>query len=299
MNSQVVTPCAPKAGLDGKNTGDIEIFTDNKGNFVQVLIDRTNRRLRVLDYRVHDWEEVINRFYIIATGHRLGKILFYTRPPDDLPLTQSGYVKEGVIPAFFQGVDALCCSYFTDPARAQSSFLEEEEEILNRIRREKSRGETRALPAGYTIRPIDPEQVADLVDLYRDIFISYPSPLLDPDYVYKVMQSHVIFYGAFAGSSLAGAASAEMDLRNRNAEITDCATLREHRGKGLLVNLILALEKQLAARQVGSLYSLARAGSYGMNAALFKLDYAYQGRFINNCHIGGRFEDMNLWTKTI
>ncbi|SFR05435.1 hypothetical protein SAMN05660706_11221 [Desulfoscipio geothermicus DSM 3669] len=23
----------------------------------------------------------------------------------------------------------------------------------------------------------------------------------------------------------------------------------------------------------------------------------YTGRFLNNCHIGGRFEDMNLWVK--
>lgn len=155
------------------------------------------------------------------------------------------------------------------------------------------------MPEGYTARKICNEHVNELVELYRNTFSSYPSPLLDIEYVHNVMQTHVTFYGVFVGDILVSAASAEVDHRNRNSEITDCATLPEHRGKGLLSNLIMLLEKEMWVQKIAALYSLARAGSYGMNAALCRLGYEYKGRFINNCHIGGRYEDMNLWVKNI
>ncbi len=273
------------------------VETDTEGNFVEILIDRTNERLKVIDYEVHDWKKLISYLDEAAARNHAGKILFYIRRQDDYPLVNFGYVREGVIPAFFQGDDALCYSRFIDFVRSQSPNYEQEEALLKKIIKEKNREGTIEFPAGYVVCKIRKEHVDELVQLYRKIFSSYPSPLLNPEYVYKVMLTHVTFYGVFAGDSLVSAASAEMDEQNHNAEITDCATLSEHRGKGLLSNLIKFLEKEMWTQKMGTLYSLARAGSYGMNAALYRLGYEYMGRFINNCHIGGRYEDMNLWAK--
>ena len=281
------------------NVNNKVVKEDNEGNYVEILVDFTNKRLKVVDYRVQDWKKVISYIEEAVTKNHTGKILFYIRRSDDHSLEHYGYVREGVIPYFFRGDDALCYSFFTDFERLQSSYYEQEEALLKSIIKEKNREETKKLPAGVMVRKIDQEQIQDLVVLYRKIFSSYPSPLLNPEYVYKVMQSHVSFYGVFAGGTLVSAASAEMDLLNLNAEITDCATLPEYRGKGFLRSLIKMLEKEMTAKKIGVLYSLARAGSYGMNAALYWLGYEYTGRFINNCHINGRFEDMNLWVKKV
>lgn len=284
-------------GLVNKNDKVVE--RDYEGNFIEVFIDHANKRLKVLDYRARDWQIVASWLDQAAARNNLGKILFYIRRSGDHLLGQCGYILEGIIPGFFRGDDALCYSRFTDSERSKSPYYDQEEEMLNKIKEKNNQEATKELPPGFIISKISRGQAGELVNLYRQVFSSYPSPLFNPDYVRKVMQTHVTFFGAFAGDKLVSAASADMDLHNRNAEITDCATLPEYRGKGLLNNLIRTLEQELSTINIGTLYSLARAGSYGMNAALYRLGYDYRGRFINNCHIGGRFEDMNLWVKTV
>lgn len=62
----------------------------------------------------------------------------------------------------------------------------------------------------------------------------------------------------------------------------------------------LALETKLAGHCLLNAFSLVRATSAGMNAALCSLlGYTYHGRLCNNCHIAGGFEDMNLWVKRL
>ncbi len=275
------------------------IENDTNGNHIEILVDHINERLKVLDYTVRNWGEVLLYLEEAASMNHSGKIIFYVRHPADSALSNLGYVREGVIPAFFRGIDALCYSRFIDPERSCSLNYKQEEELLKKIQKVKNKDNVKKLPDGYTARKISNEHVGELVELYKNIFSSYPSPLFDIEYVHNVMQTHSTFYGVFVGDILVSAASAETDPRNRNSEITDCATLPEHRGKGLLSNLIKLLEKEMRSQEIDALYSLARAGSYSMNTALYQLDYEYKGRFINNCHIGGRYEDMNLWVKNI
>jgi len=286
------------AGCNGVNNDSV-VLKHSEGNLLEAYIDLINKRIKVLDYCIQDWQKAVSWLDRAAGKHRLGKILFNIKAPENHVLENFGYIREGVIPAFFRGADALCYSRYTDVQRSKSRYHEQEEEILTRIRDDRHRSATKKLPVGLTINRIVPEQAEDLVELYRQIFSTYPSPLLNPDYVHQIMTTHVCFWGVFKGDTVISAASAEMDRSNCNAEITDCATLPAYRGQGLLSHLIIILEEEMQARKIGSLYSLARAGSYGMNAALYRLGYEYHGRLINNCHISGRFEDMNLWTKVV
>ncbi len=273
------------------------IENDNDGNYIEIIIDHTNERLKVLDYTVQNWNKVLSYLDEAAAINRSGKIIFFIRRPADFALSNFGYVQEGVIPAFFRGEDALCYSRFIKPERSCSLNYEQEEELLKKIQEEIYTDSVKKFLNRYTACKIRNEHIDDLVELYRNTFSSYPSPLFDTEYVHDVIQTHVTFYGVFDGEILVSAASVEVDQLNRNAEITDCATLPEYRGKGLLSNLIKLLEKEMRDQKIGVLYSLARAGSYGMNAALYRLGYEYKGRFINNCHICGSYEDMNLWAK--
>lgn len=96
---------------------------------------------------------------------------------------------------------------------------------------------------------------------------------------------------------LVSAASAEVSWANRHAEMTDCATLPDYRGEGLMAAIFKELGREMLRQGISCLYSLARAASPGMNAVLRRLGYPLRGRMVNNCHIMGQFEDMNLWVK--
>lgn len=265
---------------------------------VQLYFDFINSRLKVKEFSGNDTEGLSRYIINVARDNKLGKILFNAGEGLKPVLEGAGYVLEGIYPGFFNGVDAYGYSFFTDNNRKKSPYLEKEEEILRAIT-DSTRNNSRAksLPEGLSMRVVTSDDVQPVVELYRKIFSTYPSPLLDTGYVTRVMNSHVLFVAVFKGDRPVSAASADMDLKNKNAEITDCATLPEYRGKGLLTHLIKYLEKAMKGKRINCLYSLARAGSYGMNASLYNLNYRFTGRFINNCHIGGRYEDMNLWVK--
>lgn len=272
-----------------------EVNTDSyKARF---FVDPANCRLRVQGYQGPDLPGLAQALIGMAREYRLSKVIFYALEDAAPYLEAAGYLLEGRMPRFFAGREAFCYAYFVDTQRGRSPFFSREDELLALVSKHKAQSQP-LLPEGYVVKPLAAGDVEALVQLYRTVFSSYPSPLLDPDYVKKIMASHVYFLAAFHDGRPVSAASAEIDHANLNAEMTDCATLREHRGRGLLTMLLDLLEKEMWKLHMGVIYSLSRAGSYGMNASLHRLGYVFKGRFINNCHIDGRFENMNLWVKT-
>jgi putative beta-lysine N-acetyltransferase len=264
----------------------------------QLYLDFTNSRLKVKSYCGNDIKGLAAYLIDVAKEEELGKILFNIDEKGAPELEAAGYVLEGKYPGFFNGNTAWGYSFFVDDNRKESKYWEKEEDILQSIlSRQRKESSGRKLDDNLYMRAAVAADAGPLARLYGEIFSTYPSPLLEQDYIKEVMQSHVLFAAIFRGDLPVSAASADMDAKNSNAEITDCATLTEYRGKGLLTYLIRFLEKEMEKRKIHCLYSLARAGSYGMNASLYNLGYNYSGRFVNNCHIGGRYEDMNLWVK--
>ena len=117
------------------------------------------------------------------------------------------------------------------------------------------------------------------------------------DYINKLLESGCLFGGVFHRERLISIASAYPEKDLCRCELTDCATLPDYRGLSLTERILMLLEKEIKDKGPLTLYSLARARSYGMNRVFHKLDYKYQGRLINNCCLSGGFEDMNLWVK--
>ncbi|KAB2952691.1 putative beta-lysine N-acetyltransferase [Heliorestis acidaminivorans] len=275
-----------------------------------VKLDYINSRLKVLSYEGKGYQDMANACVKLATEEGLGKILWnflkqqskesINRELGLEELHEVGFVQEGKIPGFFRGQDALCYAYFVDKERSNSPYIIEEQRILEQAMAISEPGKTEApLPLGFTLRPLGKEDIMNLVSLYRGVFESYPSPLFDPHYIKDIMNTHVFFVGVFEKGQLLAAGSAEMDLEHRNAEVTDLATKPEARGRGLSGSIIKALEVIMLNRNIACLYSLVRAGEPGANRGLFKLGYQYQGKHINNCHIDGRYENMNIWTKML
>jgi len=263
-----------------------------------ILIDNMNRRIKIINYQGLGLASLIQRLESLTKERNIGKIIFTCPEEFRFQAEQSDFILEGEIPGFFKGKKALCYSFYTQRERAKSEFTAKEDKIIQEVTCDTDFSPDEiALPGGCQIRQAEQRDVDKLVSLYREVFVSYPSPLLEPEYVSQVMKENVYFLVVYKDEELISAGSAEIDYKNANAEITDLATSDKARGMGLATIIISDLEKEMWQRKLKCLYSLARAGVPGVNRVFFKLGYQYYGRMTNNCHIGGRYEDMNIWVK--
>ncbi len=211
----------------------------------------------------------------------------------------NGYRREGSIPQFYDGeTEAAFLGKFMVPAREIALQRAEIERIVT-LAQSKSGSAIRALPAGYALRAAGEADAKALADVYRQVFASYPFPIHDPDYLIETMRSHVCYFVAEKDGKIAAAASGEMDRANRNAEMTDFATLPEHLGNGLAVHLLKFMEPEMEARNIATRYTIARAISPGMNITFAKCGYTFGGTLINNTQISGAIECMNLWYRNV
>lgn len=277
---------------------DFEI--DGDGYSCTLFFDWYNRRLKVTRYEASDYRALLERLGWLAAENDFDKIFFKATKDDWQEFLRYGYMLEGILRYYFRGEDAYVLSRFRSADRVTSEHLIEESEIIEALMRSSPRREPRALPAGYTMFSCTPEHIPELVLLYRRVFETYPSPLTHPDYILATMERNVI-YRAISDESgrVISAASAECDDTHSNAEMTDCATHPDERGKSLMFHILSALEGDLRARAIQTAYTLARARSVGMNRVFYGLGYEYSGRLVNNCDIYGQFEDMNIWVKRL
>jgi putative beta-lysine N-acetyltransferase len=155
------------------------------------------------------------------------------------------------------------------------------------------------LPSIFTCRRTRPEEAEEMAELYRHVFATYPFPIHDPSYLVETMESHVHYYGIWEEDELVALASAEMDLKGLNAEMTDFATLPESRGKGLANYLLARMEEDILDLGVKTAYTIARAYSHGMNVTFAKNGYEFCGTLTNNTDISGGLESMNVWFKPL
>ncbi|KIL35506.1 beta-lysine acetyltransferase [Cohnella kolymensis] len=263
-----------------------------------LCVDYFNKRLRVDDYR-GDLHSLCLRISEIAKENALTKIFIKSRENDWQTLLSKGYMLEGIYKGYFNGSDAFCMALYFDLERRTSDYWMEEDRILNDVLLLPLKRERTPVPENFTLRLASEQDAGQLASLYKAVFQTYPTPMTNPSYIEKVMREGTIFYLFEVSGVTVSAASVEMNTVYGNAEITDCATLPAFRKHGLLRLLIHALEDNLLERNITCGYSLARALSFGMNAALFQLGYRYYGRLTKNCEIYDKFEDMNLWVKPI
>lgn len=121
-------------------------------------------------------------------------------------------------------------------------------------------------------------------------YLRYMETVFQKDYLYAVAEHK---------GSIVSAASAELFHSKRSAELTDCATHPDFRGKGLMAGILALLEDKLRRENYLCAYTMARARSFGMNRVFYQMDFTFSGRLVNNCDIYGSYEDMNIWVKKL
>lgn len=267
----------------------------------RVQVDIRNERITALTYHNHTEDIAPLTDYLIQMAREQGmsKAVITARGTDWSNFLTRGYTHEGTVERFYHGMPGHIMAYFLTGERQSTDRLEEKQELLQSLLEQPAgQGEVPPMPEGYGLTVAGPDLAADLAAVYDQVFETYPSPLTDPEYIRELIESgDGLFIAVLADGQITSAAAAEIDRAAGNAEITNCATLPDFRGEGLMSILIDALHQEMERQQISCLYSMARALSPGMNRALLRFGYTFRGRLVNHVHIGGGYEDLNLWER--
>lgn len=272
----------------------------NKETFhLKVTKDHFNQRLKVEDYR-GNIDKISVFIDDLALSNKYAKAIIKTRAEDVPFLIQEGFIFEAVFKRYFNGSDAIAMTKYYEPTRRNSDKWIKEDEILKNVLILDKNAPSSFVIENFTLRQAKEKDANQLATLYSKVFEIYPTPLNNPNYIKEVMEQGTIFYVILDETEkIVSSASAEINFVYHNAELTDCATLPEFRKLGLMKLLLKRLEDELISKGIYCSYSIARALSFGMNAAFHQLGYTYTGRLANNCYIFDKLEDMNVWVKDL
>lgn len=268
-----------------------------------ILVSPYNRRITVYEFALiqeYGAGEMI-RFLVEKAGvHGLDKIWLKSGARWKQAFLSAGMKLEASIPGYYKGEEpALVLAMYLSARRQTPSNNRGADQAKELISRFKTGSGIRALPTGITLKWGQPEHCLALARLYGRVFSTYPFPVSDPDYLKLTMDKGTCYIMAWHHEELIAAASAEINRIHKNAEMTDFATISRWKGYGLASCLLTQMEARLESEGYRCLYTIARSSSTGMNKVFAGAGYSFSGVLINNCNIGGGFEDMNVWSKVL
>ncbi len=263
---------------------------------------KLNNRIFLLKLAPVDGPAILPRLDRLAKERGYTKIVAKIPSGMEAAFIRHGYSREATIPGFFNAVesgDAVLMAKFTDPTRGIDPDRERLDAVLAAALKQQGPEKPPAPPAPYHCRVAVKTDAVRMAKLYAEVFPTYPFPVHNPDYLAETMNGHSLYVGIWKGETLVSMASADMDVEEKNAEMTDFATLPNHRGRRFAGFLLKTMETAMAAEGVKTCYTIARARSFGMNITFSRAGYTYSGVLINNTNISGRIESMNIWHKRI
>jgi putative beta-lysine N-acetyltransferase len=259
---------------------------------------RNNQRIYLMKSSTEDLPGLIYQLDELAERDNYSKVFAKVPASQRSIFVQNAYQVEASVPSLFNGTEE---GLFLAKYPIGERGVEKKEALVNDIL-EKAKAK-QGLVSGIclaecTCRPLFSEDMDQAAGLYRFTFASYPFPIHDPEYLRSTMD-HIAYYGVWSEGQLVALSSAEIDFENSNAEMTDFATHPDFQGKGLASFLLARMETDMKDRQIATLYTIARAYSYGMNITFAKNGYLYCGTLTNNTQISGNLESMNVWYKLL
>ncbi len=237
----------------------------------------------------------------LATNRGYGKVIAKVPTTCRPALLDWGATEEGRLPHYHRdGLDAHFMARYFDPDRRE----EKRPEVVRKnlaIARAKAGEEPSTTDGEWddAVAIATGDDVEAMGAVYRKVFPTYPFPIHDPAYLRRAMGNAVVFFKLERNGRIGALASAEMDLANGAAEMTDFATLPELRGQGAAQSLLQAMTAAMRARGLRLAYTIARSYSAGMNVTFAKCGFAFGGTLPNNTNIAGRIESMNLWSRPL
>ncbi len=270
----------------------------------RVLVSPYNRRLTVYEFHLSGENGAETMAQVLAEKagvYGLDKIWLKSSTRWARAFTKAGLKLEAKIPGYFKNREtANIFAMYLNTQRATPSSGKTGHR-LNSVKPVPGPpgGTSKQVPPGVTLKWGAEEDSDALARLYRKVYTTYPFPVFAPDYLRQTMDNDVCYLAAWHNEQPVAAASAEINRPEENAELTDFATLPSWRGHGLASLLLSLLETRLKKEGIRCLYTIARSSSTGMNRVFAGAGYAFQGVLVNNCNIGGDFEDMYVYSKMV
>ena len=270
------------------------------GKNTRVQHGKLNDRVYLMKLDKADFPKIIDQINTLARDNRYTKIFakvpFWAAPV----FISSGFIVEAYIPNFYEGKDDVffMSKYLTSDRLLDIEYDKLEElskilgSVLHKTKPEKSKLKIKIIKLGE-------EYIDQITEIYKVVFKSYPFPIHDPEYIGKTMKEGVQYFGIIVKRKLCAVSSAEVDVVGANAEMTDFATLPEHRGKKYSIILLHEMEKAMKKQGISTFYTIARLNSMAMNKTFLNLGYTYAGTLIKNTNIAGKIESMNVLYKAI
>jgi len=275
---------------------------DQVENFGNSLVQHGTANDRVYLMKLHrdDFPQILDFINGLALQHGYSKVFAKVPAYAREQFAREGYRLEAAIPGLYNGRnDGLFMARYYHPDRLIDHSADRVREVLEAAR-------DKATPVAETengedleCRLATPSDCAQMAELYREVFASYPFPIHDPGYLAGTMAGNVIYAGIWEQGRLLALASAEVDREGANAEMTDFATHPDCRGRGLATRLLQDLERLMSESGIRTCYTIARATSFGMNITFAKNGYEYGGTLVKNTQISGGLESMNVWYKRL
>lgn len=262
---------------------------------------KSNKRVYLVQTDHGNWNQLIGRMKDLALQRKYDKIV--SRIPEEgiASFQSEGYQVEAKIPGLYNGTTA---GYFL------SEFLNEErsncaERKLKIIQSVKSialaAGNSTddpffALPEGLQIRKLmNEEELADLARLNAKALRSYPFPIHETTFLKELLQQEHEFYGLYEKGRLIVASLLRTNHEESNVEIIDFSTDSNYKGQNLSYYLVQDIKENFKKEGFKTLYSSARATSYGMNITLSKHGFSFGGTLMNNTLVDDAMESINVW----
>ncbi len=264
------------------------------GGSIVIFEDQFNKRIRLDEYDGAT-EEVIH-WLLQNSPLWTEKVIAKALQKDVRFFIANGFTCEGFVSGYFSGEDMYFLVKYYSPDRAMSTNRENGQKIIDDI---LSSSVVQTVEPEAEIKIATKEDASLLAALYKEVFLLYPIPLSEPEHIVNSMSKGTVFMYISKGDEIISAASAEVNKKFGNAELTDCATLVQERGKGYMQHLIKRLESLLIEMNITCMYTISRSQSFGINKAFYNLGYSFGGRLFNNCYISSGMEDMNVWYKVM
>lgn len=263
---------------------------------VVVRDDAYSDRIRCDHPKVDDGRVLGSALLEAAESTGRGRVVVLAPAHLERGLETAGLTTEARMPGFYGGAEECAVmGAALDPERSESDAQEALRRVDTLLHGPVAPSTHPAVPTEVA-SPSDAEAIAELIGAS---FEHYPTPSGVPEYIAKQIEDGTPFRVVRDGSDVVAVASADIVAEARTAELTDCATAPEHRGRGLMQSVLRGLVDDLRERRFPTAFTLARAAIPGINVAFRRLGFTWRGRMVQSCRIGRGLEDMNVWSRTL
>lgn len=257
-----------------------------------------NDRIYLMKLSRSDFPSIIGKLDALTTDEGYCKVIAKVPAFVKDELLNNGYICEASIPRFYRDSKDV---HFMAKYYCESRRFDNETGLNNKVletaESKSGNGVAAELPHGFEYTICEKSDAREIANIYKKIFETYPFPIYDSRYIEKTMDENLIYFCIWNGTNIVALASSEMDIESQNVEMTDFATLPEYQGNSFSLYLLQKMEHEMKKKNMKTAYTIARAGSYGINIVFSKSGYKYSGTLINNTNISGNFESMNVWYK--